>query len=139
MGDMMEVKIGNYMVKAETSVKLLGIHIDNNLCFNGHISYLCQKAGFKLNASARMSKKVDFNGKLMLFNSFILSCFMYCPVVWHFCGIADMKKIEKIQKRVLRYITNDYQASYSELLEKCSLPTMYVQRIRSLMIELFGK
>jgi len=48
-----------------------------------------------------------------------------------------LKKIEKIQKRALRYITNDYLCSYSELLEKCLLPTMYVQRSRSIAAEVF--
>ena len=106
--DQMEIIVGNTVVKAQSTVKLLGIHIDNKLSFNNHVLYICKRAGFKLNALARLSTKLDFNGKPMLFNAFILSHFMYSPVVWHLCGATCLKMIEKIQKRALRYVTNDY-------------------------------
>jgi hypothetical protein len=48
-----------------------------------------------------------------------------------------MKKIEKIQKRALRYVANDYSCSYIQLLDKCDLPTMYVQRMRFIMVEVY--
>lgn len=133
----MNVKVGNAMITAEPIVKLLGVHIDNTLNFNFHVSQLCKKAGFKLNALARLSNCLDFKGKMMLFNAFILSHFMYSPVVWHFCSIKDMKRIEKVQKRALRYVTDDFTSSYNVLLEKCQLPTMFIQRMRFVMIEIY--
>ena len=136
-GNVMNVKVGNVMIKAEPTVKLLGVYIDQSLCFNNHISYLCQKAGYKLNVLARLSNNLDFKGKLMLFNSFVISHLMYCPVVWYMCSITDMKKIEKIQKRALRYVTKDYTCPYIQLLDKCDLPTMYVQRMRFIMVEVY--
>ncbi len=44
-----------------------------------------------------------------------------------------MKKIEKIQKQALRYIFNDFNASYSELLEKGNRPLMYTHRLRRIL------
>ncbi len=37
--------------------------------------------------------------KLCMFQSFIMSYFHFCPLVWHFCGVQDLKKIEKIEIR----------------------------------------
>ena len=40
--------------------------------------------------------------------SFILSDFNYCPLVWLLSSCESIRKIEKIQKRFLRIILNDY-------------------------------
>ncbi len=40
-----------------------------------------------------------------------------------------MKKIEKIQKHALRYVFSDFNASYSELLEKANRPLLYIHRL----------
>ena len=49
-----KVKIGNEKIKSTTSVKLLGVHIDDKLNFNHHISKLCKSAGNQLNALTRL-------------------------------------------------------------------------------------
>jgi predicted nuclease of predicted toxin-antitoxin system len=30
-----------------------------------------------------------------------------CPLVWHFCGEVNTKKVEKIQERALRFILKE--------------------------------
>ncbi len=44
-----------------------------------------------------------------------------------------MKKLERIQKQALRYVYNNYSSSYEELLNKANRPTLYVQRLRSIL------
>ena len=51
-----------------------------------------------------------------------MSNFNYCPLVWHFCGEVNTKKVENIQERALRFIYEDYSASYDELLSKSNYP-----------------
>jgi predicted nuclease of predicted toxin-antitoxin system len=43
-----------------------------------------------------------------------MSNFNHCPLVWHFCGEVNTKKVEQIQERALRFIYEDYSASYHE-------------------------
>ncbi len=45
-----------------------------------------------------------------------------------------MKKIEKLQKQALRYVFNDFNASYRELLEKANRPLMYTHRLRRMLL-----
>jgi hypothetical protein len=44
-------------------------------------------------------------GRVTIYFSFIMSNFNYCPIVWHFCGETNTRKIEKIQERVLRILS----------------------------------
>ena len=44
--------------------------------------------------------------------SFILAHFNYCPLVWYFTSPTQINKMEKIQERALRFITeNIFQAT----------------------------
>ena len=66
-----------------------------------------------------------------------MSNFNYCPVVWHFCGENNTKKMEKIQERALRFIYEQYDCNYEELLLKSGLPTLKIRRLRTMALEVF--
>ena len=117
-----------------TSLNLLGIEIDNKLNFSNHIAKICTKAGQQLSALARISKFLDTETKILVFNSFILSNFNYCPLVWHHCSIGDTRKIEKIQERGLRFVYNDFKASYSDLLSRANKNMLYIDRLQKLAL-----
>ena len=50
------IKIGTDVITGESSVKLLGVTIDNKLNFNEHLTMICKKANQKLHALARIAK-----------------------------------------------------------------------------------
>ena len=118
----------------QKTVKLLGVEIDDKLSFKTHISTICSKAGRQLSALARLSRHLDVDTKLLILNSFILSNFNYCPLVWHHCSIVSTLKMEKIQERGLRFVYNDPISSYSELLSKSGKNMLYIDRLKKLAI-----
>ena len=71
---------------SEAAVTVLGVTIDDNLSFHEHISVCCAKADRQLNALARIAKHLDVRSRRTIYNSFIMSNFNHCPLVWHFCG-----------------------------------------------------
>ena len=66
-----------------------------------------------------------------------MSNFNYCPVVWHFCGESNTKKMEKIQERALMFIYEDFNSDYDTLLLKPGLPSLKIKRQRMMAIEIF--
>ena len=111
----MELKLKideNITLAPEPFVKLLGIYIDSRLTFTDHVSSCCNKAARQLNALSRISKYLDLNCRKLIFMSFVLSKFIYCPIVWHFCGKQNNSKVEKIQERALRILYDDYDSEY---------------------------
>ena len=135
--DPIMVEINGCNVQTSDCVKLLGIHIDDKLRFQKHISVVCSRASRQINAMNRVSKFLSKECKIKLYNAFILSNFLYCSIVWHFCSSHCSYKMEKIQKRALRVVLNDYQASYQDLLNEVSRPTLYVSRMKAIAIEMF--
>ena len=73
----------------------------------------------------------------MIYNSFVRSNFNFCPMVWHFYGIQNNKKPERIQERALRIVYGDYSSSYDDLLSHAKTHTLVVKRLRQKLFETF--
>ena len=55
--------IDNQTINSVPSVELLGIHLDDKLNFNLHISNICRSAANQLNALIRLKSYLNFNAK----------------------------------------------------------------------------
>ena len=55
-------------IPVNENVKILGIHIDNKLKFDKHISELCKRASRHLNAISRVSKFLDEKCRISLYH-----------------------------------------------------------------------
>ena len=82
-------------IESEKSVVALGVEIDSDLRFAGHIRNCTNKASRQLHALSRIAKFLDVKTKCIVYNSFIRSNMSYCPLVWHFCGLQSNDKLEK--------------------------------------------
>ena len=129
--------IDNRTIKSVPSVELLGIHLDDKLNFNLHISNICRSTANQLNALIRLKSYLSFNTERVLINSYIISNFNYCPLVWMFSTAKSLTKIESLQKRALRFLYNDYSICYEGLLEKAGKVKMNVYRLRNLCVEIY--
>ena len=47
--------------------------------------------------------------------------------------------MEKIQTRLLRMVLDDYESDYETLLQKAKMQTLYVSRIKALVIEIYNR
>ena len=124
-------------IQAVPSVDILGITIDDKLNFNLHIDKICLKSANQLNALVRLKRFLGNEEREVLINSFVLSNFNYCPLVWMLTSTKSLHKMEAIQKRVLRFMLNDYESSYEDLFKKSGNPSMNLRRTRSLCIEIY--
>ena len=57
-----------------------------------------------------------------------MSNFIYCSVVYNNFNVTNDRKIEKLNKRALRLVCNNYTCSYSELLQLTGKYMLYVCR-----------
>ena len=126
----------NQTIKSVPSVDLLGIHLDDKLNFNLYISNICRSAGNQLTALIWLSY-LNFNAKRVLINSYIISNFNYCALVWISSTAKSQNKIESLQKRALWFLCNDYSISYEDLLEKAGNVKMSFNRLRNLCVEIY--
>ena len=100
--------VENEQINIDTCEKLLDYVIDGNLCFNGPIADICNKAGTKLNALSRITSFLNFNKKNILINAFFLSQFnYYCQLMWICHDCTKNNKINKLLESCLWSLYND--------------------------------
>ena len=110
------INIDQKNIKTSSSVKLLGVHLDDELNFNLHITKVCRSAANQLHALIRLQTFLNFEKKRTLINSYFYSKFNYCLLVWMFSSAKSLNEDESLQKRALRFLYEDHVLSYEELL-----------------------
>ena len=102
-------------LQSSSSVKLLGVQIDQSLVFTKRISHLCIKAGRKINVLSGLCHSLTTDAKLLLMQTFILSHFNLCSVIWHYCSMSNLRKVEQLQYKALKFVYNDFTSSCADL------------------------
>ena len=131
------MNIGNEIISNSGNEKLLGVTFDNKLCFDAHVTKLCQKAGQKLHALARISNFMSLEKRKLLMNSFITSQFSYCPLIWMCHSRKLNNRINRIHERALRIVYKDYNLSFQELLIKSGSVRIHHRNLQILATEIY--
>ncbi len=63
--------------------------------------------------------------------------FYFCPLVWHFCGETNTKMLERLHYWALRFVFDDHESDYEDLLSRANMPSLELGRLRGLCIEVF--
>ena len=119
------------------NIKVLGVTLDDHLKFDAHITNICITASRQINALKRLAKFLNERSRILIYKSFISSNFNYCPDTWMFCGRKNVMKLEKLQERALRFVFNDNNSSYVDLLKRGNFLSLSAYRIRNLTMEIF--
>ena len=54
-----------------------------------------------------------------------------------FSSTQSLNKIENLKKRALRFLYDDFEKSYEDLLSKVGMSKMNVRRMRTLCVEIY--
>ena len=131
------VKVGEFVIKEQNEVELLGVIIDNKLTFWKHLKGKIKKANRKLAVIKRNQSYLQYQQKKAVLSSFVHSQLAHAPLVWMFHTKDLNHRINKIQERALRLLYNDEGSNFSELLQKDGSFTIHERNIQILLIEMF--
>ena len=120
----------NTEITPQHSVELQKVTIDNKLKLDQRISRLCKLAGYLF----KLKNYLNFEQKKVLIESFTYANFNYCPLVWHFCTCKSMNKMEK---RALQLLYNDFERNYFQLLDEAKKSTLAIVKLRCLCLEIY--
>ena len=92
-GRNLSISIGETIVTESVEEKLMGVTLDKNLNFKGHVNAVCEKAGQKLQALARVANYMNFEKLRIMMNTFVMSQFSYCALACMFLdrSVKNMK------------------------------------------------
>ena len=88
------------------SIKYLGVTITHDLRWNTHISNMCTKANRTLGYLRRNLYHCPQDVKEAAYRGLVRPSLEYDSCVWDPQGVVLQQKIEKVQKRAARFVTN---------------------------------
>ena len=133
----LKIEIETFQLESAKSVNLLGITIDHNLTFDTHASNICKTASANVKSLSRIRNALDEKQAKLLHNSFILSQFNYCFIIWMFCSKIAYKKIKQIQKRGFRIVYKESHMSLEERLIRDQGISVHRKHINTLLTEIY--
>ena len=80
---------------------------------------------------------MDQDEKRILFNSYFLSQFNYCPLIWMNHNKLVNNRINSLNGRALRLIYCDHSSNFQELLERDNSVTIHQKNIQVLDISMY--
>lgn len=129
LSDTLELSIDNVPIEKVSSVKSLGIYVDENLTWYLHVDKLCKKIASAIGAIKRVKPFLPQSTLISIYNSLVQPHFDYCSLVWGNCGKTLSNKLQKLQNRAARVITSSsYDADVNSLFHKLSWKDLNSQR-----------
>ena len=96
-----------------------------------------KKANNKTSAFSRVAEYLDQDKRRILYNTFIMSNFNYCPLIWMFCGKDGNVSINRVHKWALRIMWQFIAAPFAELLARGNECTIHIRNLQKLMLEIY--
>ena len=100
------LSINHIPIFFESSIKFLGVNLDNKLNFSNHISYICTKLSKTAGILHRICKVVPLNVLINLYYSLVYPYVLYGILVWGGSSDVHINSILLLQKKIIRIVTN---------------------------------
>ena len=110
------ITFNNIEIKRESSVKFLGVIIDENITWNKHIELVENKISKNIGILYRASHYLDKKSLKSIYFSFIHNYVNYCNIAWASTSRTKLDKILKKQKHAVRIIYNKDKFTHSKPL-----------------------
>ena len=112
--------------KLTLEINDITVTIDSQLKFDDHIKALCQTANF-----------LNYEKGKILYNTFVMSNFNYSPLIWMYNGKTSSNRVDRVQKRALRILYNDFNVPFEVLLTREDERNVHTKNFQKLMVQIY--
>ena len=97
-------KVKKTSIKLSSSVKCLGLHIDDKLTWKHHIEFLTNKLNKSIGVITKIRNYLNTAALKILYYSLIQSNLSYCQEIWSCAYPTVLKPLNIAQKKIVRII-----------------------------------
>ena len=125
-------EVNNHILKHVNNNPYLGLTLSKDQKWSTHIDNISKKASSTLGFVQRNLKKCPKECKKTAYVALVRSTLEYGAAIWDPHLEKDITKLEKIQRKAVRFINNDYRSrtpgSVTQMQEQLNLPTLKERR-----------
>ena len=104
--DIQELKVYDFKVKRVSVVVYLGMHIDEHLKWDKHISHICNSLSKNFHMFYTIRNLLTKQLKKQIYYSLVHSRILYGIEVYGACNSTLLKKVQTIQNKLLKVLFN---------------------------------
>ena len=108
-----EIMIDNYTLKCVDRINFVGLILDNKFTWKYHIDHIYKKVCRTIGLIIKARIILDIDSIVMLYNAIVKPYFIYCNIIWGNTFTTYLKKLEKLQKKLLRVMTSSEYNSHT--------------------------
>ena len=134
------LKVNNLPITAEETVKILGVTLDQNLCFKSHTKTVLQKVYCKVGALRRIRNFIPTDICIRLYKAYILLHLEYCSPILLGINKSLKTKLEAAHHYALKSLASRFGISTEfEVLLKAaaSMRSLEQRRLEQSLVVLF--
>ena len=121
--------------------KYLGVQLTNTLSWNAHISYICRKLGHSIQILRKLKGIINANDLLIVhvYKTLVQPHIDYCITVWGYAPNCHIKKLQRLQNKIVRILKGDFnwESSPSLMLTELNIPNIIQRRDYFIGIQVF--
>ena len=110
--------MGSKSIERSSSIKFLGVMLDEHLSWKDHIHTVENKIAKNLGLLYRANQFLDEHSLKTIYFSYIHSYLNYANLAWASTHLTKLKKINMLQKRAVRFVFNEGRLCHSRPLLK---------------------
>jgi hypothetical protein len=104
-GPVNTVDLGCASVSPASSVRSLGVTVDDTLSFNDHVDNVCKSCTFHIRALRHIRRHISEDAAKTIACSMIGGRLDYCNSVLYRTSVSNIKKLQRVQNSIARIIT----------------------------------
>ena len=99
--------------------------LDDELSWKLHINHICNKVSKAIGILVKARRILGIDSLVTLYNTLIKRYFSYCITLWGNIFKTHLKKLEILQKKIVRLLSfSDYNAHTMPLFRRLNLMTL---------------
>ena len=110
------ISLNGTVIRRVTSTKFLGVIIDSDLTWKGHINHISSKLSQAIGVMNRLKKILLINICVTLYHTMVSPYLTYCIEIWGNCANYLLLRIFLLQKRAVRVITDSHYLAHTDPL-----------------------
>ena len=135
----MNYPLKGHVLQNEDYTRYLGVELQSNLSWNRHIDQTVKKANSMLGFLRRNLRVSNESTKTSAYRSMVRPLLEYCSTVWSPYTQEHIQKIEMVQHRAARNVTNRYHntSSVTSMLDQLEWETLESRRTKNQLVMFF--
>ena len=108
-----------------SSSKILGVFVDNNLCWSEHVKHITKKIASNVWLLSKIKTYLPLEHRVQFYKSYIQPHIDFCNIIWGNALEANRLRVFQMQKRAVRVILDYNVDDTTEAMKSLNIMSFY--------------